>query len=274
MWSFWFRLLFICDLPSIKAAPFLYYTSVLISTKITTVFSLWDPYWTQPRGLTKLKDWDYLQVQHTSWSLVLPYSRNHGMFTSPLEAPATSWFHIRFLCGSVLNSKSVINYGANTTIKYNGKESKEYFDIINIDYYDTILEIPFLRKHEVIINFINNCLIIKDKIVCNQANEYKVGEGNPQKKKKRTFQWKHWNRRNQKFLLKIANDYLKNHILEGVIKRTLQTVWPRSQWVWRKKWASTHAQIFLNYMRKLLRNTVRAKFRSKLDMLKLMNICT
>ena len=95
-----------------------------------------------------------------------------------------SQFRIRFLCGSVLNSKSVINYGANTTIKYNGKESKEYFDIINIDYYDTILGITFLRKHEVVINFINNCLIIKDKIVHNQANEYKVGEGNPQKNKK------------------------------------------------------------------------------------------
>ena len=63
-------------------------------------------------------------------------------------------------------------------------ESKEYFDIINIDYYDAILGTPFLRKHEVIIDFINNCLRIKDKIVPNQANEYKVGEGNPQKTKK------------------------------------------------------------------------------------------
>ena len=75
------------------------------------------------------------------------------------------------------------------------------------------------------------------------------------RKIKRTFQWKHWNRRNQKFLMKIVNDYLKNHIQEGVIKRTVQTVQPRSQWVWRKNWVSTHAQIFLNYVRKLLRNT-------------------
>ena len=58
----------------------------------------------------------------------------------------------------VTGSKSVINYGANTTIKYEGRESKEYFDIINIDYYDAILGTPFLRKHEVIINFVNNCL--------------------------------------------------------------------------------------------------------------------
>ena len=85
---------------------------------------------------------------------------------------------------AVTGRKSVINYGANATIKYNGKELKEYFDIINIDYYDAILGTPFLRKHKVMINFINNCLRIKDKIIHNQANEYKVGEGNPQKNKK------------------------------------------------------------------------------------------
>ena len=85
---------------------------------------------------------------------------------------------------AVMGSKSVINCGANATIKYNEKESKEYFNIVNIDYYDAILETPFLRKHEVVIDFMNNCLRIKDKIIHNQANEYKVGEGNPQKNKK------------------------------------------------------------------------------------------
>ena len=84
---------------------------------------------------------------------------------------------------AVTGSKSVINYGANATIKYEGRESKEYFDIINIDYY-VILGTPFLRKHEVIIDFVNNCLRLNDKIICNQANKYKVGEGNPQKNKK------------------------------------------------------------------------------------------
>ena len=85
---------------------------------------------------------------------------------------------------AVTGGKSIIDYGTNTTIKYEGRESKEYFDIINIDYYDAILGTPFLRKHEVIIDFMNNCLRLKDKIVHNQANEYKVGEGNPQKNAK------------------------------------------------------------------------------------------
>ena len=85
---------------------------------------------------------------------------------------------------AVPDSKSVINYGMNVAIKYEGRELKEYFNIINIDYYDAILGTPFLRKHEVIIDFVNNCLRLKDEIVHNQANEYKVGEGNPQKNKK------------------------------------------------------------------------------------------
>ena len=81
-------------------------------------------------------------------------------------------------------SSDLINYGANATIKYEGRESKEYFNIINIDYYDAILGTPFLRKHEVIIDFVNNCLRMKDKIIRNQANKYKVGEGKSQKIKK------------------------------------------------------------------------------------------
>ena len=40
--TFQFRLLVIRDPSSIKAAPFLYYTSVLISTKIIIIFSLQD----------------------------------------------------------------------------------------------------------------------------------------------------------------------------------------------------------------------------------------
>ena len=83
---------------------------------------------------------------------------------------------------TVTGSKSIINYGANATIKYNEKELKEYFNIVNIDYYDAILGTPFLRKHEVIIDFVNNCLRIKDKIIHNQANEYKVRGGEPTEK--------------------------------------------------------------------------------------------
>ena len=82
---------------------------------------------------------------------------------------------------AVTGSKSVINYGTNTTIKINSEESKEYFDVVNIDYYNAILGTPFLKKFKVAIDFAKDCLTIKDKIILNQADEYKIREGNSQK---------------------------------------------------------------------------------------------
>ena len=45
-------------------------------------------------------------------------------------------------------SKPIINYGINTTININGNESKEYFKVVNINYYNTILGTAFLKKYE------------------------------------------------------------------------------------------------------------------------------
>ena len=67
------------------------------------------------------------------------------------------------------------------TIKINGEESKEYFDVVNIDYYDTILGTQFLKKFKVMIGFVKDCLKIKDNIILNQVDEYKIREGNSQK---------------------------------------------------------------------------------------------
>ena len=82
---------------------------------------------------------------------------------------------------AVTGSKSVINYGTNTTIQINDEELKEYFDIVNIDYYNAILGTPFLEKFKVVIDFVKDCLTIKDKVIRNQADEYKIREGNSQK---------------------------------------------------------------------------------------------
>ena len=73
----------------------------------------------------------------------------------------------------VTGCKSVINYGTNTTIIVNGNEVKEYFDVVNINYYDAILGTPFLKKYKVIINFIQDCLKIKDKLIHNQVGDFK-----------------------------------------------------------------------------------------------------
>ena len=82
---------------------------------------------------------------------------------------------------AVTGSNSVINYGTNTTIKINGTELKEYFNVVNIDYYDAILGTPFLKKFKVTIDFVKDCLTIKDNIILNQADEYKIREKNSQK---------------------------------------------------------------------------------------------
>ena len=82
---------------------------------------------------------------------------------------------------AVKDSKSIINFGTNTTIKINGEELKEDFDVVNIDYYSTILGTLFLKKFKVTIDFTKDCLRIEDKIILNQADEYKIREGNSQK---------------------------------------------------------------------------------------------
>ena len=79
---------------------------------------------------------------------------------------------------AVTGSKSVINYGTNTTIQINSEELKEYFDVVNIDYYDAILGTPFLKKFKVAIDFVKDCLTIKDKVILNQVDEYKIRERN------------------------------------------------------------------------------------------------
>ena len=80
-----------------------------------------------------------------------------------------------------MGSKSIINYGTNTTIKINGEESKEYFDVVNVDYYDAILGTLLLKKFKVAIDFTKDWLKIEGKIIHNQADEYKIREGNSQK---------------------------------------------------------------------------------------------
>ena len=77
---------------------------------------------------------------------------------------------------AVTGSKSIINYGTNTTIRVNSEESKEYFNVVNTDYYNAILGTPFLKKFKVAIDFTKDCLTIKDKVILNQADEYKIRE--------------------------------------------------------------------------------------------------
>ena len=62
-----------------------------------------------------------------------------GLVTTKLDDPVG----LQLAC---VSSKSTINYGAMSTIIFRDKHIKEYFDVANIDYYDVILGMPFLRQ--------------------------------------------------------------------------------------------------------------------------------
>jgi len=74
------------------------------------------------------------------------YARATGMQLIQLDQP----IGLQLAC---IGSKSMINYGTISTIMFGDKCFEEYFDVANIDYYDTILGTPFLRRLGIILDF-------------------------------------------------------------------------------------------------------------------------
>ncbi|KAF8512345.1 hypothetical protein JB92DRAFT_2723552, partial [Gautieria morchelliformis] len=92
------------------------------------------------------------------------FTRATGMKTFTLEQPIA----LQLAC---IGSHSTINYGTNTTIKFgcgynkwNSKKKKkkiffgcetynQYFDVVNVEYYDAILGTPFLRRFAITLDF-------------------------------------------------------------------------------------------------------------------------
>ena len=52
-----------------------------------------------------------------------------------------------------VGSKSMINYGVNSSIVFGNKHVEEYFDMANIDHYDVILGMPFLQQLGITLDF-------------------------------------------------------------------------------------------------------------------------
>jgi hypothetical protein len=52
-----------------------------------------------------------------------------------------------------IGSWSTINCGTHATIIFGGHDIEEYFDIMNVKYYDVIISTPFLRKLGICLDF-------------------------------------------------------------------------------------------------------------------------
>ena len=73
-------------------------------------------------------------------------------------------------------TKATINYGTKATINFGGQDIEEYFDVTNVEYYDAILGVPFLKKLGIVLEFGNpNHITIKGKEV--PTNQEMVNEG-------------------------------------------------------------------------------------------------
>ena len=83
----------------------------------------------------------------------------------------------------------MINYGTYTTIKFGHWDVEEYFDIANVEYYDTILGTPFLRKMGIVLDFsgpgqikMGNEIVPNKKVVFNCSKNEKsarMSKGTP-----------------------------------------------------------------------------------------------
>ena len=83
-------------------------------------------------------------------------SRSEGMLISPKFMWATGIKTFALETPIILQlacrgSHSIINYGMNARIKFGHTQHDEYFNVANVEYYDTILGTRFLRKHNIVL---------------------------------------------------------------------------------------------------------------------------
>ena len=62
-------------------------------------------------------------------------------------------------------SHSAINYGCITKVDMGGCTSDEYLDIMNLDRYDMVIGIPFMRAHGVVLDTKRNQIRIEGRVI-------------------------------------------------------------------------------------------------------------
>ena len=74
-------------------------------------------------------------------------------FAQAVRLPLTVLSTPIILQMACIRSKSNINHSMMTMIIGASKKVQEYFDVVNIDYYDVILRIPFLKRFGICLDF-------------------------------------------------------------------------------------------------------------------------
>ena len=74
------------------------------------------------------------------------YVQATGIPTFKLKSPV----RLQLAC---VGSKSTISYGARSSIVFGNKHIEEYFNVVNINYYDVILGTPFLQRLGITLDF-------------------------------------------------------------------------------------------------------------------------
>ena len=81
-----------------------------------------------------------------------------GLEAFPLEKP------IGLQLGCV-GSRSKINFGMNQEVQIGAESFKTYMDVVNLDHYDLVLGVPFLRDHHVVIHLGKGTMSMGETIV-------------------------------------------------------------------------------------------------------------
>ena len=94
-----------------------------------------------------------LDMGSTSNFVSLAFATVHRICAFPLEQQLT----LQLGC---IGSHSRITHGAHAQMRIGAFDAQLYFDVANIDHYDCILGIPFLRQNATIVNFSRQVLRI------------------------------------------------------------------------------------------------------------------
>ena len=100
-----------------------------------------------------LNAWTLWDSGSTTLGITPHYAEVANIVVNTLSDP-----HILQL--GTVGSRSIIKFGADTTLTIGGQHYPSYVDVANFDRYDMIIGTPFMCKNGVILDFNDNCVVI------------------------------------------------------------------------------------------------------------------